>query len=283
MSLGRGLSALITPSAPTIAKQTPTASADGKIWEIPLTNLKPSLNQPRKFFKPDELQELADSIKQYGVLEPLLVEEKTDGGYEIIAGERRYRASKLAGLTTVPVIVKKLAPVAKLEVALIENIQRADLNPLEEAFAYRRLMEEFGLTQQQVAEKVGKSRPVIANAVRLLDLPNPVQTALIEGKINMTQARTLLALEKPEDQLSMLGSMLGEKITVRELEQKVALHQGGSLAPERRDPNVTYLEGQLRTTLGAKVTISNKGEKGTITISYHSKEELGDLVKKITE
>lgn len=283
MSLGRGLSALITPSAPTIAKQTPAASANGKIWEIPLTNLKPSLNQPRKFFKPDELQELADSIKQYGVLEPLLVEEKTDGGYEIIAGERRYRASKLAGLTTVPVIVKKLAPVAKLEVALIENIQRADLNPLEEAFAYRRLMEEFGLTQQQVAEKVGKSRPVIANAVRLLDLPNPVQTALIEGKINMTQARTLLALEKPEDQLSMLGSMLGEKITVRELEQKVALHQGGSLAPERRDPNVTYLEGQLRTTLGAKVTISNKGEKGTITISYHSKEELGDLVKKITE
>lgn len=283
MSLGRGLSALITPSAPTIAKQTPTATADGKIWEIPLSNLKPSLNQPRKFFKPDELQELAESIKLYGVLEPLLVEEKADGGYEIIAGERRYRASKIAGLTTVPVIVKKLAPVAKLEVALIENIQRADLNPLEEAFAYRRLMEEFGLTQQQVAEKVGKSRPVIANTVRLLDLPNPVQTALIEGKINMTQARTLLALEKPQDQLAMLGSMLGEKITVRELEQKVALHQGGSLAPERRDPNVTYLEGQLRTTLGAKVTISNKGEKGTITISYHSKEELGDLVKKIVE
>ena len=180
-------------------------------------------------------------------------------------------------------IVKKLAPEAKLDVALIENIQRADLNPLEEAFAYKRLMEEFRLTQQQVAEKVGKSRPVVANAVRLLELPKQIQNALVEGKIGMSQARTLLALESEADQLSMLASMLGEKISVRELEQKVALRQGLAAPAERRDPNISYLEGELRSTLGAKVTISNKDGKGTITIGYHSAEELSDLVKKITE
>lgn len=256
---------------------------DGPVWEAPLTSIKPDENQPRKHFKPEELQELADSIKIHGVLEPLLVSEIADGRYQIIAGERRFRASKIAGLATVPVIVKKLAPEAKLEVALIENIQRADLNPLEEAFAYKRLMDEFNLTQQQVAEKVGKSRPAVANAVRLLDLPAPIQTALVEGKINMSQARTLLTLEKEADQLGMLASMLGEKISVRELEQKVALHQGITAPQERRDPNIAFLEGELRSALGAKVTISNKGEKGTITISYHSKEELTDLVKKIGE
>lgn len=281
MSLGRGLGALL-PSASTAAKPTNIPRVDGPVWEVPLTKIKADVNQPRKYFKPDDLQELASSIKIHGVLEPLLVSELADGNYEIIAGERRFRAAKIAGLPTVPVIVKKLPAEAKLEVALIENVQRADLNALEEAFAYKRLMDEFGLTQQQVAEKVSKSRPVIANAVRLLDLPMPIQNALVEGKINMSQARTLLALEKADDQLSMLASMLGEKISVRELEQKVALHQGVATPDERRDPNITYLEGQLRSVLGAKITISNKGEKGTITISYHSKEELGDLVKKIT-
>ncbi len=282
MSLGRGLGALL-PSTPAPIKPASVPRADAPVWEVPLTKLRADANQPRKFFKPEELQELADSIKVHGVLEPLIVGELADGNFEIIAGERRFRAAKLAQLATVPVIVKKLAPEAKLEVALIENIQRADLNPLEEAFAYKRLMDEFGLTQQQVATKVSKSRPVIANAVRLLELPKEIQNALVEGKINMSQARTLLALDKNEDRLSMLASMLGEKISVRELEQKVALHQGVSTPSERRDPNLVYLEDQIRSVLGAKVVISNKGEKGTITISYHSKEELHDLVKKIAE
>jgi ParB family chromosome partitioning protein len=282
MSLGRGLGALLPPT-PAPIKPASVPRADTPVWEVPLTKLRADAKQPRTFFKPEELQELADSIKIHGVLEPLLVSELPDGNYEIIAGERRFRAAKIAQLPTVPVIVKKLAPEAKLEVSLIENIQRADLNPLEEAFAYKRLMDEFGLTQQQVATKVSKSRPVIANAVRLLELPKEIQNALVEGKINMSQARTLLALDKNEDRLSMLASMLGEKISVRELEQKVALHQGVTTPMERRDPNLVYLEDQLRGMLGAKVVISNKGEKGTITISYHSKEELGDLVKKIVE
>jgi ParB family chromosome partitioning protein len=283
MSLGRGLGALITPTKNQSSSQELRAQPEAKIWDIPLTEIRPMVNQPRKQFTVDELQELADSIKEHGILQPLLVNEQTDGKYEIIAGERRYRAAKLAGLSTVPVIVKPLpSQQLKLEIALIENIQRADLNPLEEAFAYKRLMEEFGLTQEEVAHKVGKARPTVANAVRLLDLPNAVQTALIEGKIKMSQARTLLALENETQQVEMLQSMLGQKITVRELEKQVNTVQVDK-THQRRDPNIVYLENQLRTKLGAKVSISQKGEKGTIVVNYYSKEELADLVKKIGE
>jgi ParB family chromosome partitioning protein len=285
MSLGRGLGALITPTS--LSKPQPStpvhAQPEAKIWDIPVTEIRPTVNQPRKQFVPEELQELSESIKQHGILQPILVSEQVDGKYEIIAGERRYRAAKLAGLSTVPVIVKPLpSQQLKLEMALIENIQRADLNPLEEAFAYKRLMEEFNLTQQDVADKVGKSRPVVANMVRLLDLPNPVQTALIEGKIKMSQARTLLSLENEEQQIEMLQSMMGQKITVRELEKQVHVIQVDK-SHQRRDPNMVYLENQLRTKLGAKVSISQKGEKGSITINYYSKEELSDIVKKMIE
>lgn len=283
MSLGRGLGALITPTKNQSSSQELRAQPEAKIWDVLLTEIRPMVNQPRKQFAVEELQELAESIKEHGVLQPLLVSEQTDGKYEIMAGERRYRAAKLAGLSTVPVIVKPLpSQQLKLEIALIENIQRADLNPLEEAFAYKRLMEEFGLTQEEVARKVGKARPTVANTVRLLDLPNAVQTALIEGKIKMSQARTLLALENEAQQVEMLQSMLGQKITVRELEKQVNTAQIDK-THQRRDPNIVYLENQLRTKLGAKVSISQKGEKGTIVVNYYSKEELADLVKKIGE
>lgn len=285
MSLGRGLGALIsstTKKDSVVLQQSANISAGEKVWMVPITAIKPSVNQPRKHFKPEELQELAESIKQHGILQPLLVTEKTDGNYELIAGERRYRASKIAGLSTVPVMIKKIEAQEKLEIALIENIQRQDLNALEEAFAYKRLMEEFGLTQEEVAEKVGKSRPTVANTVRLLDLPNAIQTALVEGKISMSQGRTLLSLETEQQQLDMLGSMLGKKITVRELEQEVNkthLHKN----PGRKDANTVYLEDKMRSVLGAKVSISQKGEQGSITITFHSKQELGDLIKKIIE
>lgn len=284
MSLGRGLGALIssTKKDSVIPQQSANVSTGEKVWMVPVTTIKPSVNQPRKHFKPEELQELADSIKQHGVLQPLLVTEKTDGNYELIAGERRYRAAKIAGLTTVPVIIKKIEAQQKLEIALIENIQRQDLNALEEAFAYKRLIEEFGLTQEEVAQKVGKSRPAVANTIRLLDLPNAIQTALVEGKISMSQGRTLLSLETEQQQLDMLGSMLGKKITVRELEQEVSkthLHKN----PGRKDANTVYLEDKMRAVLGAKVSISQKGEQGSITITFHSKQELGDLIKKIID
>lgn len=284
MSLGRGLGALIsstTKKDTTIPQRSTNISPGEKVWLVPLSTIKPSVNQPRKHFRPEELQELAGSIKEHGILQPLLVSEKSDGGYELVAGERRYRAAKIAGLTTVPVMVKKLEGQQKLEVALIENIQRQDLNPLEEAFAYKRLLEEFGLTQEEVAQKVGKSRSAVANIVRLLDLPNTVQTALIEGKISMSQGRTLLSLETEQQQLDMLSSMLGQKITVRELEKevgKVHLHKNPT---RRKDANTVYLEDKLRAVLGAKVTVSQKGEQGTIVISYYSKEEMNEVIKKI--
>lgn len=280
MSLGRGLGALITPTTTSRKVVGTDQKLDSKrIWHIPVSEVHPNPNQPRRHFNQEELDELTDSIKKHGVLAPLIVSEQVGGGYELIAGERRWRASRQAGLPTVPVIVKELADQEKLEISLIENIQRADLNPIEEAFAYKRLVEEFNLTQQEVGEKVGKARPTVANMIRLLDLPEEAQTALIHEKINTGQARALLSLEG-DAQLSMLSSMLGQKITVRELEREVN-KQRLDKSSLRRDPNLSYMEDKLREALGTKVAISQKGEKGTVTISYFSKEELTRLIKKI--
>lgn len=284
MSLGRGLGALITPTntGRQVRQYGVSEDTKDKIWNIPLSEIQPDPNQPRKHFNPEELQELADSIKEHGVLQPLLVIEKANGEYELVAGERRFRASKLAGLATVPVIVKKMADQERLEVSLIENIQRADLNPIEEAFAYKRLIEEFDMTQEEVGIKVGKSRPAVANAIRLLDLPEEIQKALVDKKINTGQARSLLSLETSEKQLAMLSSMLGQKITVRELEKEVN-RQRIDKSTLRRDPNLAYLEDKIRTALGTKVSITQKGDKGTISLQYYSKEELARIIKKIVE
>jgi len=282
MSLGRGLGALITPTISLRKGTAPENKLDNqRIWHVPVSEVKPNPNQPRKHFSPDELSELADSIKKHGVLQPLIVIEKNDGGYELVAGERRWRASKQAGLPTVPVMVKKLADQEKLEVSLIENIQRQDLNPIEEAFAYKRLTEEFNLTQEEVGQKVGRSRPAVANMIRLLDLPEEAQNALIEGKINTGQARALLSLgDDPKKQLAMLSSMLGQKITVRELEWAVNKQRTDKSAI-RRNPNLIYLEDKLRSVLNTKVAITQRGEHGAVTISYFSKEELARIIKKI--
>jgi ParB family transcriptional regulator, chromosome partitioning protein len=284
MSLGRGLGALITPTTRTKKEYSTGAkeasvSAPARIWMVPLSEIIPNVKQPRKHFDAETLQELADSIKEHGILQPLLLSEKRDGGYEIVAGERRWRASKIAGLTTVPALVKNFAEREKIEVALIENIQRADLNPIEEAFAFKRLIDEYDLTQADVALKVGKSRPAVANAVRLLELPDAVQKALIDKRINSGQARALLSLRNEKEQLDALFSMLGQKITVRELEKKVQKIKPNAFS--RRDPNLAYIEENLRTALGTKVNITQKGETGTIAINYYSKEELARVVKKI--
>lgn len=285
MSLGRGLGALISSTGrkeenkkQVFINREPLAGQQ-KIWLIPVTQIIPNAKQPRRHFDPAELEKLADSVRKHGILQPIILVEKPDGNYELVAGERRWRAAKLAGLTNLPAIVKILPEEEKLEIALIENIQREDLNPIEEAFAYRRLIDEFHLTQEQVADKVGKSRPAVANTVRLLELPDEVQKNLIEKKISMGQARALLGLKNKSEQLDMLASMLGEKISVRELEHRVRKKvPSGS---QRRDPNLMYLEEKLRQALGTKISITQKGEKGVITISYFSKEELGRIIKKI--
>lgn len=285
MSLGRGLGALISPASSRSKKEYETGAKESsgvsssKIWTIPLSEIFPNAKQPRKHFNAEELQELADSIKEHGILQPILVAEKRDGGYELVAGERRWRAAKLAGLSAVPALVKQLPEQAKLEISLIENIQRSDLNAIEEAFAYKRLTDEFGLTQQMVAEKMSKSRPAVANAIRLLELPDAVQKALIDKKINTGQARALLSLGNEKEQLDALSSMLGQKITVREIEKTVQKLKPNGLT--RRDPNLAYIEQKLRAALGTKVNISQKGEQGTVMICYYSNDELARVVKKI--
>lgn len=281
MSLGRGLGALITPTAKS--NLNIVAADEGKVWFVPISKVSADPNQPRKKFDQDELSQLAASIKEHGVLQPILVVEKPDGGYELVAGERRWRASQIAGMTTIPALIRKLADQQRVEISLIENIQRQDLDAIEEAFAYKRLMEEFNLTQQQVSDKVGKSRSAVANAVRLLDLPSQIQAALVERKINSGQARSLLALENEKDQLDMLASMLGEKITVRELEREVSKQKSLNHRPVRKDANLLFLEDKLRAEFGTKVNITQKGDRGTVVIDYYSQEELKRVVKKLLD
>lgn len=273
------MSALISGGSKQHKELAGEQAKQDRIWHIPTSSIYPGASQPRKNFSAPELEDLAASIKEHGILQPLIVTERSDGGYELVAGERRWRAAQMAGAATVPALVKKLANSQKLEVALIENIQRENLNPIEEAFAYQRLIDEFGLTQQEVAEKVGKSRPVVANTIRLLGLPEPIKEALVDKRINMGQARALLSLEDESKQLDMLSSMLGQRITVRELERNISKESKNS----RRDPNLTYLEDKLRAALGTKVRIAQKGSKGTVAIEYYSQEELSRLIEKITQ
>jgi len=253
-----------------------------KLWHIPLSEIVPNKEQPRKHFGEKELEDLVGSIREHGVMQPITVTELPDGTYELIAGERRFRASQLAGAATIPARVKSVTDQEKLELALIENIQRQDLNPIEEAFAYKRLMDEFGLRQADVGERVGKSRPAVANTVRLLDLPKEIQSALIDGRLSSGKARALLSLKSEAEQMAMFASMMGEKMTVRDVERKVA--EKGQVARKgsvRKDPNLLAQESILEDRFGTKVRITQKGSKGTLSFEYYSKEELERLLAEL--
>jgi ParB family chromosome partitioning protein len=258
--------------------------SDAHIQEIDITKIVPNPYQPRKVFEEGPLRELSDSIREHGVIQPLVVTE-TENGYELVVGERRFRASVLAGLSVVPAIVKpQLQDQSKLEVALIENIQRAELNPIEEAQAYDRLIKSFHLTQEQVAKKVGKSRPAVANTLRLLNLPAEIQRAVIEGKISEGHARAILGLPDIDRQLLLYKLILEQGLNVRQVEAKVReltlKRQMDSASP---DPKLMALETQLRQNLGTQVKISRQGKGGKITIEFFSDEELEDLVKRMGE
>ena len=285
MALGKGLNSLI-PQQKTrkiIRHETGIVNGEGRIWDISITEIAPNSEQPRKEFSHQELEDLVSSIKKHGILQPLVITEKADGGYELIAGERRLRASQIAGLATVPAIIRSVSQQEKLELALIENIQRQNLNAIEEAFAYRRLIDEFNLTQEKVAEQVGKARSTIANLVRLLDLPEIVQKALVDKKISVGQAKALLSLNSEKEQISVLKSMLGEKMTVREVENVIqnrpVVSRKGSV---RRDPNIIASERILEEALGTKVHITQKGNKGKIEIEYYSAEDLKRLINELS-
>ena len=250
---------------------------------VPVSQIEPNRQQPRRNFDEDSLQELADSIRQFGVIQPLIVQKKEDY-YEIIAGERRWRASKIAGLKKLPVIVKEYTPRQVMEISLIENIQREDLNPIEEANAYRRLMEEYHLRQDEVAERVSRSRAAVANSVRLLNLDQRVQDMVVSEMLTTGHARALLALSDPEVQYSTAQRVFDEKLSVREVERMVRQLNAGPAAPAKPAVSDTLravydgMTEQMRASLGTKVSIHPRSpQKGRIEIEYYSADELDRL------
>lgn len=278
--LGRGLGSLIplqtkTPST----KEDPTR----EIHRLPLGKVRPNPRQPRTTMVHSDLEELIESVREHGILQPLVVTPKNQD-YEIIAGERRFQAAKIVGLKTLPVIIRDVDEQEQLELALVENLQRQDLNPLEEAEAYQRLVDEFNMTQEQVAKRVGKSRSYVANTLRLRTLPDEVKKAILDKKITEGHAKVLLSMETPKEQLDFLHAMLQQKFTVRASEAYVASKRGTKpLASLKNvDPNLQAQEEALQRILGTKVTLKRTGKGGSITIEFYSTEEMSALIEQLT-
>ncbi len=282
--LGKGLDSLITDKVAKPAKQKSDHTSDALLMDI--KKVEPNRDQPRKKFDEDALLELSESIKQFGVLQPLICQEKDDY-YQIIAGERRWRAAKLAGLKEVPVIVKKLSDQEIMEISLIENIQRENLNPIEEALAYKKLLEEFELKQDEVAERVSKSRTAVTNSMRLLKLNDKVQQMVIDEMLTTGHARALLGITDPEKQYSVAQQIFDEKLSVRDTEKLVkSLQNEKKKSKEGKvkiDPKLEAiykdLEEQLKKIMGTKVLINSKNEKsGKVEIEYYSQDELDRII-----
>jgi ParB family chromosome partitioning protein len=287
-ALGKGLNVLIpeASSQPVRRRTRKEDTIQGNHFTVNINKIEPNQNQPRKNFEQQGLQELADSIKQFGVIQPLVVQKK-ENYYEIIAGERRWRAAKIAGLKEVPVIVKELSANEILEISLIENIQRENLNPIEEARAYKALIEDFELKQEEIAEKVSKSRSAITNALRLLKLNEQVQEMLIRGQISMGHARALLSISDEQVQISIAQRVIEEGLSVRNIE-KIVKELANTKEKKKENDRYKYLykdlENDLKEKLGNKVSIKNKkNNKGKIEIEYYSQDDLEriiDLLKR---
>lgn len=290
--LGKGLDSLI-PDNGKVPESDKKVKVVEKVVEkivekpvevkLKINQVEPNREQPRKKFDEEALQELADSIRQFGVLQPLIVQERKDY-YEIIAGERRWRAAKMAGLKEIPVIIRKMSDQEIVEISLIENIQRENLNPIEEAAAFKRLLTEFNLKQEEVAERVAKSRTAVTNSMRLLKLDDRVQQMVVEEMLTTGHARALLAIEDPELQYQTATKVFNEKLSVREVEKLVK--NIGKEKPEKKteDPQKTAvfedLEEKMKIALGTKVSINRKNDqKGRIEIDYYSMEELERLME----
>ena len=286
--LGKGLDSLIpdnksmksVTSEKTVESKEDAAAKSG-VQVMKINEVEPNRDQPRKNFDEDALLELSDSIKQFGVLQPLLVRKRKDY-YEIIAGERRWRAAKLAGVKEVPVIEKEYTAQEILEIGLIENIQRENLNPIEEAIAYKRLLEEFNLKQDEVAERVSKSRTAVTNSMRLLKLSDKVQQMIIDDMISTGHARALLAIDDPELQYTLANKIFDEKLSVRETEKLVKEIKNPKKPKEKKPVANSFiyqdLEEKMKSVFGTKVSIASKGKgKGKIEIEYYSDDELEHL------
>jgi ParB family chromosome partitioning protein len=275
--LGRGLAALI-PGAED-------ALAENGVLMIPVGMVFPNPRQPRSVLHPEELQDLTASIREHGVLQPLIVTPgDLDGRYVLIAGERRLQAARLAGMAAVPVIVRQATDQQRLELAIIENVQRADLSALEQAEAYRQLAEDFDLSHEDIAARVGKSRVAVTNTLRLLKLPDVVKNALIEGRVSEGHARALLTLTTPEAQTAALRTVLLKELNVRQTEELVRRLSGEKPSRKLKPavvPEVAELEERLRSSLGTKITLRSGRKGGTLTIHFYSEEELNALVDRL--
>ena len=283
--LGKGLDSLITDKVnkPGAAKDTSLTPTEDQAVMVPINKVEPNKEQPRKHFNEDALLELSESIKQMGIIQPIVVQDR-NSYYEIIAGERRWRAAKQAGLKKIPVIIKNYTEQEIVEISLIENIQREDLNPIEEAFAYKRLLEEFNLKQDEVAERVSKSRTAVTNSVRLLKLDRRVQQMVIDEMISTGHARALLSIEDGDQQYKIAMQVFDEKLSVREVEKLMKKLQNSNEKKEEQKPEHEFIyqdmEEKIKALLGTKVTISPKANhKGKIVIDYYSDDELERLME----
>ena len=281
--LGKGLSSLIPPKIDKkiLAADSAVSESEERIYQLAVQKIKPNPHQPRTDFDYQSLEDLTNSIKEHGILQPLIV-TSTDNFYQVIAGERRLRAAQILGLKTVPAIIREVKEQEKLELALVENLQRKNLNSIEEAVAFQRLIDEFNLTQEEVAKRVGKSRAVITNTLRLLSLPTEIQKALIEGKINYSTARVITGLP-PQQRLKFFQQVLKGDLTVRAAEGQAKKVSVKRHFRRTKDPNLSALEEKLQATLGTKVVIKKTGQTGTIVIEFYSPEELENLIGKLTE
>jgi len=285
-ALGRGLGALI--------REAPSSAAPTVDRRIAIADIHPNPRQPRRYFDEERIAELAESIRHQGILQPLVV-RKVNNGYELIIGERRFRAAQRAGLEQVPALVKDVSDAESLAMALVENIQREELTPIEEALAYRQLMDEFHLTQEEVATRVGKSRPMVTNLLRILNLPEELKEEVDRGALSVGHARALLALDTPEHQIEMARTIMRQGLSVRETETLVARKPEASApiavaspAPGPQPPtriaihvHISALEEELMRSLGTKVRLLPKKKGGRIEIEYYSAEELEGLVRRL--
>lgn len=287
-ALGRGLAALIPPAPPASggpgpAAPTNSAASGPGLRTLPIERLKPNPTQPRKVFDPDKLDELAASIREQGLLQPIIVRRQGDA-YEIVAGERRWRAATRAGYQEVPVVVRELTDEAALQIALVENIQRADLDPLEEAEAYSRLIREHGMTQEEVGQAVGKSRVAITNSLRLLKLPPPIVEMLADGRLTAGHARALMTLPTEPDMVRLAEDVVRRRASVRDTEAKARMMNRSAKKAESgkpRSPNDVGLEERLQRTLQTKVRLHHRAGKGRVEIFFHSLEELDRILEII--
>lgn len=294
--LGKGMGSLlgnfdfdITPDVVSSPKEKITVQVSeedikDRVLYVSVDKITPNVNQPRKSFDDDSLAELSASIKNQGVLQPLLVEKITDDSYVIVAGERRFRAAKIAGLSEVPVIVKSFNEVQRIEVALIENIQRENLNAIDEAAAYQYLIQKSGLTQEEVAEKVGKKRSTVTNSLRLLQLPDQMKDDIVSGVLTAGHARAILSLVNPNDRMLLRDKIIEKELSVREAEEEAqALNEGKKVkvkrAPKARDPYIQGVEDKLLEAFGTKVEVKGNLKKGKLVIPYASQSDLERLYR----